>query len=41
MTKVSGWFYERYPDNATGAVPLTAHDIENSEMEVIGNISDE
>lgn len=37
----SGWFYERYPDNATGAVPLTAHDIENSEMEVIGNISDE
>lgn len=41
VDKVSGWFYERYPDNATGAVPLTAHDIENLEMKVIGNISDE
>lgn len=27
--------------DATGAVPLTAHDIENLEMKVIGNISDE
>ena len=41
VDKVSGWFYERYPDNATGAVPLTAHDIENLEMKVIGNVSDE
>lgn len=41
VDKVSGWFYERYPDNATGAVPLTAPDIENLEMKVIGNISDE
>lgn len=40
VDKVSGWFYERYPDNITGAVPLTSRDIEYLEMEVIGNASD-
>ncbi|WP_347043886.1 YopX family protein [Fusicatenibacter saccharivorans] len=40
VDKVYGWFYEGYPNNSVGALPLTVHDIEYWEMEVVGNSSD-